>query len=194
MMLLAAIAMTALLFVQTQQHIAEPVDYLTWCGDCVGIDYTTGSPWVVNPSTCMWDSDDNYKYASEGSVLRSGATASVNECRYASNTLTPTLPTVIDVMSPSPDLLVAEKWSWAGGAVLQHVPAVADGRKYLYRTCAISPQPIDVPLVTIPNSHGGMAVPQQITVSVTNPTARTVRKTGGIIEAGLIPWIQAGCA
>src|SRR5258706_16001461 len=62
-------------------HTADPVDHLTWCGDCSGTDYTTGSPWVVNPHDswpfglptngafepgCMWDSDDSYSYVSTG--------------------------------------------------------------------------------------------------------------------------------
>lgn len=173
-------------------QINQPVDFLTWCGDCGGVDYTTGSPWVVNPTNCMWDSDDNYSYTSSGNVLAAGASVSVSECLYGGGAQ---LPTDIVLQSSSPNLLVTETWTWTGGGtVTAIVTPILDqqGHAWRYFDCIRTPV-ADGPLVTIPDSNGGQAVPGRITVVVSNPTSQKVGKTGGALEAGGINGGSRGC-
>lgn len=192
---------------QTGHQTFDPVGWQTWCGDCFNVDYTTGTPWVVNPRSswpynlptngaaepgCMWDQDDTFDYLSSGNVLAAGASAGVTECIYAG-----TNPGAHSygyfgalIRSPSPDLVITETWTWAGGSVTTVAPApVFDQatRSYKYLDCLITPWPAyGTPLVTIPGSNGGQAVPQLMTVSLSNPTSQKVGKTGGTFDYGLI--------
>src|SRR4051812_37058680 len=84
----ASAAPRSLTFALTDRHIAQPVDWLTWCGDCVNTDYAAQQPWVVNPTNCMWDTDVYYVYSNftnlNSSSLMAGDSAQVNECDYES--------------------------------------------------------------------------------------------------------------
>ena len=190
-------------------HTADPVDGQTWCGDCVGTDWTTGTPWVVNPHDnwpyglptygefepgCMWDSDDSYSWVTSGNVLAAGATASVTECIYANLGL-PLLATDVGITSGSPDLIVTEQWVEASQTVTDTIPAVFNrtDHQYHYFACIWSPRGLSVDQVSIPNSHGGVGVPQTITITVTNPTTQKIGKTGGYAESGLIHGGGRGC-
>jgi hypothetical protein len=197
-------------------HTADPVDYLTWCGDCIGTDYTTGAPWVVNPHDswpyflptngafepgCMWDSDDHYNWASSGAVVAANTTVGITECRYAAgfgtNGCCPQLATDVLITSASSALVVQEKWQWGVTTVTHAIPAVFDSvaHNWRYFGCVWSPPLVSGDtLVTIPNSHGGTAVPQLITVTITNPTGQKIGKTGGVIESGLIAGMVRGCS
>lgn len=179
-------------------HTAQPVDYLTWCGDCSTVDYTTGTPWVVNPRTswpynlptfgspepgCMWDSDDLFNYVSSGNVLAAGASVGITECIYAGTLYYH--PFGLDITSSSPDLRITETWTWDGGsASLTVPPPTFDTTVHLWRyiDCVYTPTaPQTAQLVTIPGSNGGQALPQLMTVNVTNPTSQKIGKTGGQI-------------
>lgn len=199
-------------------HTAQPVDFLTWCGDCVFTDYTTQEPWVVNPRTnypydlpavpgpsrepgCMWDTDDSYSYVSSGNVLVPGASPSVTECRYSGDLGNePFLLTDVSVRSPSPDLLVTETWTWettAGTAsVTAMIPPTWEQATHSWRyfDCVRSPQPQGGVWIDIPGSHGGRAIGQLIVVTVTNPTTRKVTKTGGVVDSGIIYGSMRGCS
>src|SRR5205814_48024 len=114
------------------------VDYETWCGDCVGVDYRSGSPWVVNPTSCLWDSDDYYTYLSDGSTLGPGESVSIHECRY-SDSADHTylyLPTDVRISSSSAALSVTEAFTWdAGSATYTVAPVSQSNGKYLYFGC-----------------------------------------------------------
>jgi hypothetical protein len=183
-------------------HTAQPVDYLTWCGDCGGVDYHTGTPWVVNPRTtwpynltpgplpgepgCMWDTDDRYKYVNTGNVLAAGASASTTECLYAGDLGYPSRNHDIYVLSPSPNLLVTMKTEWSRTVIATIVPVYDAGlHAWRYLGCYRAPQAIGDQAVTIPDSNGGQAVPQLVTVTVANPTSQKIGKTGAVIAMGL---------
>lgn len=216
----AAYSNDPLTFVAIDHHDAVPVDYLTWCGDCVLTDYHDGAPWVVNPGTnwpyqippfppgplqsgCMWDTDDFYIYQSSGNVLAAGATASVDECRYYGLGHAPALLTDIVFSSPSPNLLVRESWTWDQGGTPVTVTATvvpvfdAANHNWRYFDCIASP-PASVngntgSVVEVPGSNGGQVVPQLVALSVTNPTSQKVTKTGGIFESGIQAGGSRGC-
>lgn len=169
-----------------EREIQQPVDSLTWCLDCNGVDWTTGEPWVVNPTTCMWDTDDEFTYLGAG-ILGAGVTTSITECLYLSGQ---SVAASTWISSPSPELAVTYAFTWPGGGYSVSVPGVWDkaSRVYLYRACIRSPflqggEPIEVP-----DSHGGIARPVTITVTVGNPTGHEMRRTGGRISFGWIPW------
>ena len=164
-------------------HINQPVDYLTWCGDCGGVDYHSGTPWVINPSDCIWDSDDFFSYVSQGSVLAAGASASIQECRYAGFLGAPYDYLGINLTSSSPDLQVVERWRWSGGEVGAFTAPTFDPsvRLWRYHDCIQAPF-AQAPLIEIPDSHGGYALPQVETVTVMN-LGRKAGKTGGVISS-----------
>src|SRR6185503_331317 len=153
-------------------HVVSPVDYLTWCGDCGGVDYHTGSPWVVNPRTtwpyllaagpapgepgCMWDTDDRYKYLSSGNVLAAGASVSTIECIYAGDLGYPARNHDIYVVSPSPDLIVTMRTEWSRTVVATVVPTYDVGlHAWKYLGCYRSPQATGEQAAAIPDSNGG---------------------------------------
>lgn len=214
-----SISSEPLSFYLYQNDLSQPVDYLTWCGDCVNIDYTAGSPWVVNPGTywpfadlsflgapvsslpgCLWDSDDGYQYQSSGGVLAGGASVTVRECRYAGGKGGPYHPTDIWLQSSSPDLVVSETWTWDAATVTATISPVRDqtSRLWTYFDCLYSPPDPGGATdggskVEIPGSHGGYAIPQRVDVTVANPSWRKASKTGGVIEAGLVQGANRGC-
>lgn len=166
-------------------NISQPVDYLTWCGDCIGVDYTTGTPWVVNPTPCSWDSDDFFSYVSEGSVLASDATAGMSECVYAGADpgAHPYRYLGVFLQSASPDLLVTETWAWDGGSLSTTTSPSYDQSLHAWRyfDCIQAPFAQE-PLVEVSGSNGGFAFPQAVSVTVTN-TGRKALKTGGVISS-----------
>lgn len=191
-------------------HIVDPVDQQTWCGDCVGIDYTTGSPWAVNPhdnwpyslppngaqqAGCSWDSDDRWSYVATGNIIGAGATATVQECRYSTAGGYPHLNMDVGITSPSNALLVSIIWDWGAGSVVRSLPAMFNSgdHKWHYFECVLSPVPAGSTEGPVPNSHDGVAIPTLITVTVTNPTSQKIGKTGGYIEGGLISGLVRGC-
>jgi hypothetical protein len=176
------------------------VNHWTWCGDCIGIDFTTKEPWVVNPTSCMWDQDDSYSYLYNGTSLPASASTSVNECDYTGNGLANTTDMLIH--SSSPSLIVTTTFRWkpaagSSGVASATVPAVYNSETglYDYRGC-ISEAYISINNAIaeeVPGSHGGVAFASQVTQTLTNPTTHKVAKTSG--QAGFGDSLEmAGCA
>ena len=182
-----------------ENHAFHIVDYLTWCGDCVnGEDVTSQEPYTFQPGTywpfdlslpptnnsqpgCRWDSDDYWFFGTSGNILDAGATASAQACWYSSHYSSPYLLTYFVFRSASPDLLIREHFEWAGGShVSPYLVPIRDGSVWRYQQCWFGPQTPLGPVVEIPDSHGCMALPVRVTLTVTNPTTRKVGKTGGI--------------
>jgi hypothetical protein len=176
-----------LTFVLDEREIHNPVGHETWCGDCVFTDWTTQEPWVVNPTTCMWDVDDEFTYRSVGNVLGPGAMVSVTECALRSGQLF-AAPTKLS--SSSPDLIVTYSFTWDTGSYVVSVPPIFDETFHVWRydACIRSPGLFGGTEVEVEGSHGGTAVPTTIEVSITNPTRWKVNKTGGAIALGWIPY------
>jgi hypothetical protein len=193
----------------SEREINQPVAHLTWCRDCVGVDWTTSEPWAVNPGTnwpydlpavpglgvqtgCVWDADDEFVYRSRGNTLAAGASVTVDECVYERNSFGPILVLDITVTSPSPDLLVTAAWTWEGGSAAATVPPVADGQGWRYFACLQMPAAVGAVAVEIPGSHGGVARPQRLRVTVAN-TGRKVGRTGALVSSGVLPGAFHGC-
>lgn len=200
----------------TEHIIISPVDHETWCGDCNGEDYTTGSPWTVNPGWvegyvppidtpgsgpdvmdgCLWDVDDTYRYQSTGNVMAAGQVLAVDECIWQGPNLRRNGGQINHVQwrSPSPDLLIRHEWTWAltdgtTASASYTVPgpvSVSQG-SYLYQTCIRAPGVVGGVLVAVPGSHDGEGVYQVLTITVTNP-GKKVAKTGGLFGADPRDW------
>ncbi|HEX4774155.1 MAG TPA: hypothetical protein VH234_01415 [Candidatus Saccharimonadales bacterium] len=185
------------------KHIAQPVDWLTWCGDCVSTSYTSQNPWVTNPTTCMWDTDDWFEYVSSGGGLAAGASAGMKDCSYESTSGSD--PNVsqhsvihaayTDITAPSPNLQVSETFSWAGGSHTFSFSSVFNTttKRYDYRQCMFIDGVANGTWASIPDSNGGYGVPVTITATVVNPTSRSVSNIGGSIQYGWQQFGAAGC-
>jgi hypothetical protein len=166
--------------------IYQPVDHETWCLDCVGEGWTTQDPWVTNPTTCMWDTDDEFRYVSTGNVLAAGATVTVGGCLLKGEQL---VRASTRISSPSPNLGVTYAF---GSEATTAVPTFGADHRWHYDLC-LAPGLFGGTPVEVADSHGGTAVPYDITVTVHNPTAQRVGKTGGAIAFGFQPYWAAGC-
>ncbi len=213
-----------LMFVLADHHTANPVDYQTWCGDCNYPDDYTAGYYVLNPHDnwpysypttgkepgCMWDSDDFYSWRGAnftGASLAPGASALFQECRYYGNG-SPNgggeVPLLTDVKlaASARGLSITTTWAWdqngTPASITATVPAAAKvGNNWAYFDCVNSPPAAlngEPAYVTIPNSHGGVSTPQSITVTVTNPTSKTISKIVGHIDAGGRLPHDAGCS
>lgn len=199
-------------FSQIQNKVLQPVDYLTWCGDCLFTDYTAGTPWVVNPGTywpfalslpptpvssmpgCMWDSDDAYEWDSHGNILAAGASAGITECLYLTTNYSQHGESDVWIISPSPKLVVTQTWTWDTGSVTATITPTwsATYKAWQYFDCFYAPPPLNGTLVTVPGSNGGQAVPVLVTATISNPTKLKVGKTGGVFDGGNINGISRG--
>lgn len=185
------------------RHIAQPVDWLTWCGDCVNTDYSSTSPAVTNPTTCMWDTDDWFEYTSSGSSLAAGASTSISDCSYESTSSGD--PNVsqnsvihaayLDITAPSPNLQVKETYSWTGGSHTFAPSAVwnPSTKRYDYRACMLITGVANGTWEQVPGSNGGWGVPVTITAAVANPSSRAVSNVGGVIQYGWLDFYAGGC-
>jgi hypothetical protein len=186
---------TPLTFSLDQRHVVSPIDYETWCGDCRTVDYTTGSPWAINPTQCMWDSDDSYDYRSEGNVIPAGGSVSIHECRYADSAQGTYiwLPTDVSIYSASPDLAVTERFTWDTGSKTYTITPTRSGSQWHYFGCIYAPHPDGGTMQSVAGSHDGTGIAQDITVIIANLTKQKVGKTGGQIGAGGIVTYSQGC-
>jgi hypothetical protein len=185
------------------RHIAQPVDWLTLCGDCVTTNYLTVTPWVSNPTQCMWDTDDSFEYMSSGSTLAAGGSVAVNDCSYEStsygdpNILQNSVihAAYLDVTAPSANLRVTETFSWTGGSQT-FAPAAAWNaatKRYEYRACMIINGVANGTWALVPGSNGGWGVPVSINATVANPTSRGISNIAGAIQYGWQEYYAAGC-
>src|SRR3954452_12913422 len=171
----ASAANRPLSFHLAQREFFEPVDTLTWCGDCVSADYLMASPWVVNPGTCLWDSDDDYNYASSGNVFPAGSTFSFSECRW--NVISDQdIFVFADIVSASPNLVVTETFTWDTGSATYVIPATASGNDYEYHGCIRNAYPYGGTDVSVPGSNGGHGIYQKVTFTISNPTKRSATR------------------
>lgn len=152
--------------------------------------------WVVNPTGCAWDVDDHWMRFAQG-TLGAGESLSVDECVIASPTSfyrtvngqtawwSQSAGFLGQVLrSPSPDLVVSMCFQPQGRCFTPAPVYDAANKAYLYRSCARAQYRPDEPiLTTIPNSQGGIGLRQTVTVTVANPTGRTVRNLFSDVSA-----------
>ncbi len=194
------------------RHIARPVDWLTWCGDCYAtgsqlpIDFTTSTPWVTNPTKCMWDTDDWFEYTTNGGSLAAGVSASVNDCsyEYTSETYGPNPnikknsvihAAVISLSAPVPNLTITTNFAWSGGSQSFSPTTVfnASTKKYEYKQCILIEGVKNGSWSLVPDSNGGYGVPVTITTTITNSTSRSVKDIYGKVQYGWQQFYRAGC-
>src|SRR3954447_14259865 len=186
----ASAANRSLSFYLSQRETFQPVDTLTWCGDCVSADYLSATPWVVNPGPCMYDSDDDYKYTSTGNVFAAGGTFSFTDCRW--NVVQDQDAFVFtDIVSASPNLAVTATFTWDTGSATYAIPAQPNGNDYEYHGCIRNAYPYGGTDVSVPGSNGGHGIYQRITFTISNPTKRSTTRTGGFLGAGNIDYYNA---
>lgn len=189
----------------TGRDLSQPVDHETWCGDCEGVDWTTGSPWTVNPGWvtgytppiinppedagfggirygCEYDSDDWFEYKAFGGVFTANTTLTATECRwrYASRYSYGGTVYYTKFTSSSPDLVITWTFDWGAGSVSYTLPPpVAVRGGWQYWACLGNPVATGIEIIAVPDSHDGHGGFEVVTVTITNPTGRKAGKSGG---------------
>ncbi len=177
--------------------------------------FSAGNPrYVLNNSGCPWTGDDN-GYATLTGSLGAGSRYAANYCRIAApqgvyTCRSGTCATwgydvnsaAVDITAPSQNLVASLCWS-DGGCFAPYSIALNASGLYEYRICVTTRYYASDPAV-IPISDsgtGGIGVPETITVSVVNPTSKTVRNVAveyGIVNSGNNPaqsyaHVNVGC-
>jgi len=130
--------------------------------------------WVVNPTGCVWDVDDNQVHYATG-YLGAGQSIGDGLCLdadWAGLNYSGHLAGVA-LGSPSANLQVTISFSPGWSFTAQPVWDSAS-KQYLYRACSATPSysSVDPALQSIPGSNGGLAVPTHVDLTVTNTSAR----------------------
>lgn len=151
--------------------------YLQWQGTGDPSYYTPGS-WVSNPTSCVWDVDDDQVRYASGVTLDPGATAGDQICLNAdmaglnwSGHLAG-----IWLISNSPNLVVTI--SFLPGSSFTVRPTWNSGsRAYDYKACSPTPAYAqgDPALQPVANSNGGVAVATQVKLTIKNIGARRAK-------------------
>lgn len=157
---------------------------------------------VSPPAPCAWDSDDALSIAGTGD-LAAGASASYTFCvihdsfdhpEYSSH------PTAFRVDSPSPSLLLRISYDYDPSYTVTSGPPtrLPDGT-YEYRLCyQVRVGVVGQVFPVIDYSNGGTGVRVQTTVTLTNLSGKTVRKseahvTNGFYNNPYLLWWDNGC-
>ena len=129
--------------------------------------------WVVNPTGCIWDPDDDELWHGNGD-LAPGATTSKSVCIVGDNIAHGVF---IQMISRSPNLVVTLRL----GPHTFNVTPVPSGRDYRYNGCFAGPDydAQSPALVPIEGSNGGKGVlGWEASVEIRNPTSKVVRDVG----------------
>lgn len=207
---------------QHERLIRQPIGSQTWCLDCVGVDYTTGSPWTINPGWvegyippidtpvadvgntadgCLWDVDDTYQYQTGGNVMAAGQTFTIDECIWQgpNSRRSGGEDNYVVWRSPSPNIEIRYEWEWtltdgsvAHAAYTLPGPTSLDKSMYTYAACVRAPGVVGGKVIAVPGSHDGIGVYQVMTVTITN-TGRKVGKTGGLLGSDIRDWSLYSC-
>lgn len=148
-----------------------------------GANQPDPSLWVVNPTECVWDADDDRTWDAGGN-LTPGTAANAAGCIIGD-----TMAHIVSVVvrAPRPGLGVAI--SLVGDGLRFTLPATVSewGRGWVYRACLLGPDYRSGVLGSLPlveGSNGGHGVRWAAAVSVVNPTGRTVRDVAGSFRIG----------
>ena len=164
----------------------QPVEQQTPGGDT----QPDQSLWVVNNTGCAWDADDRRSTGFLDGVIAAGETATGTRCVIADGT---GHGVWFNVQARSPDLIVETRFE-PQGFVFRANP-VATGSGYEYWICTVGPDYDQSAVPTLPEiagSNGGHGVRTDITVSITNPTSRTIRKVHTFMRLAVEPEVASG--
>lgn len=138
-------------------------------------------PGVVNPTGCLWSTDDNTQWQALSATIQAGGSSATADCLIADQDLH---MQGVRVGSPSPSLVVTITYQPQN--VTFTLPARAVSGEYEYRGCVVGPVygQGDPQTGIIPNSNGGWGLQTSIVISVTNPTGARVRSTQASTDFG----------
>ncbi len=162
--------------------------------------------WVTNPTSCWWDVDDHRTLYAADDYLNAGASVQVSDCQIAeTDSLYQTKygqtawwsnaprPLGVQISAPSASLTVTACYQPQGRCF--GLPAVYNAalRTYSYNGCIGVSYQDGTTLPTIADSNGGIGILTTRTVTITNPTNKTVRQISGQIAQ--VGWgsSDAGC-
>jgi len=172
---------------QLQQPVEQQSDY--------PFD-SSGPRYVVNPTQCSWDVDDSWQRIANDDYLDAGASATLQTCMvsdastyYASHNGTS------GWWASNRGYFGALVYAAVSGLAVSvcYAPQArcfhpqpqfnASQRRYDYVACTqVVYQQGDPALVSIPGSNGGTGVITNITLKVSNPTAKQIRSIGADIQ------------
>ena len=144
------------------------------------------SLWVVNNTGCAWDADDSRSMGFVDSTLAAGETVTGSKCYIAD---WEDRQFYVNILSKSPKLVVtldALRFDFTLSPSYD-----SSIRRYRYEMCwNRADYDRDYPnFQPIPDSgFGGVGVPTTITVSVGNPTNRTLRGVSGVFRFSTNPY------
>lgn len=157
--------------------------------------------WVVNPyGVCLWDVDDHWQYWGSGS-LKPGESASVDLCVVSDPVSIYKTVSGVTTWYSQETKFIALSVTTAKTAGLDvsvcyrpqgrcFYPHPVGSSPVTYESCTQVRYGRDDPALSeIPGSQGGIGVLTTVTVTVTNPTSRTVRD---VVAAAGPSWLQAG--
>jgi hypothetical protein len=159
-------------------------------------DMSTSEEWVRNPTSCLWDLDDQTEWDGTGK-LTAGASASASICVIDDeydNFGGDDHMLRVDVDAPSPDLkvtLVNDR------GLSVSVPRTSDSSGYHWHLCVRDKTP--GPFPEIAESNGGTGLFTNYTMTVTSTGRRDIRSPLAIFQAPLVgakTWMdeyKAGC-
>jgi hypothetical protein len=160
--------------------------------------------WVINPNGCIWDVDDQRDWLDTDGYLAARASSQTNDCLiadWAGPDWWPRHGLYVTLRTPSPDLVVRLSYTPCPsnqlGCLPKTVQPVPDGRGYLYQGCIDAPTyySTDSALLPINGSQHGVGVYTSASVTVTNPTRRTIRQVTATIHHGAQQhYTTTGCA
>jgi hypothetical protein len=150
------------------------------------------SLWVVNPTDCVWDPDDHIEWRGFGD-LEAGGSDGASGCILGD---WKAHVTSVNVVSRSPNLAV-EIVLEGDGLRFTAVPVPtlieeSGPRRYRYEACLYGPDYSNHELPPVEGSNGGVAVLWTASMSISNPTTRTVRDVGLSFRIGSYLG-QGGC-
>lgn len=180
----------------TRQHVIEQQTDETVCNPST--DGYPESCAVVNPTAeqgygdgwgCAWDIDDN-SHATGFGQLEPGASVTFSQCEIHQGFNGPPdvahcetacgTPYGVQVYAPTAQLDVNACFT-PPSRCFQLAP-VPEGRQWAYRLCIRELYPYGQWEFPIEGSNGGIGILTQQTVTVHNPTAKTVRKIAGRVD------------
>lgn len=151
-----------------------------------GVTQPDQNLWVMNPTTCVWDADDEIHYRGAGELT---ATAEASACIVGD---WKAHLTTVDVVASSPDLGVRLSLTGDGlsfEAVAFPVPLPKN--RWKYRACLYGPDYDQAhPLSLVEGSNGGVG--EMWTAAVQITTTRRVREVNASFRVGA-EQVQANC-
>jgi len=182
-------------WIEYQRIIQSPIE-----------QYTGDDTWIVNPTQCPWDLDDNTYQIGNGSVGAGQTVTGPAECVISSQN--PYWMTIngntgwfgwslgwygAQVQASVGTLVVSVCYQPEGRCFTAAPVYDAAQGLWFYNSCTQAAyDPGDPRLVEIAGSGGGVGVPQTVVTTISNPAGRSVRDVWATIGAVGAPYYAHG--